>query len=402
MFIRKFCDKDFNELRRILAICFGTTSNNTDEEELQRIKNDKSLRSRNYFNRYVAFDDDGNMTSTINLVPYNAYFDKGVVKVTGIGGVASLPQYRNKGAVRECFSTAFSEMYDNGCAFSYLYGFSTAYYKKFGYCMACDINDWEVKIHRIYPYNTKGSYELVSGDVSGLKTVYDEMCKRFSMLAKRQDEDWLVYEEKDYLKDNSYTYLYRDENGVPKSFFTYKTEANGWENTMNMGENVYFYDKEGFGAILDFAISLRGNYHNLKMSFPSDAKVDTVLLEHAYSAITKKYRSNGMARCINLNSVLQNAEFRGSGKAIIKINDNMLAQNNGIWAIEFKDGNLLSLNKTEENPQAEMDIETFTSLILGKYGAEDFEFVSGLNIYSESEDLSKIFYKKRLAIYDHY
>ena len=402
MLIRKYTDKDFNELRKILAVCFGTANDNTDEEEIQRIKNDKSLRSRHYFNRYLVFDDEGNMTSTINLVPYNAYFDKSVVKVTGVGGVASLPQYRNKGAIRECFSKAFTEMYDEGCAFSFLYGFSTAYYKKFGYAMACDLNDWKIKIHRIYPCNTKGSYELISGDASGLKVVYDEMCKRFSMLAKRQDEDWLVYKKRDYAKDKVYTYLYRDENGVPKSFFTYKTEADGWDNTIDMGENVYFYDKEGFGAILDFAISLKGNFHYLKMSFPTDAKVDTILLEHAYSAITKNYRCNGMARCINLKAVLENAEFCGSGKAIIKINDNMISQNDGIWAIEFKNGCLMSLDKTDEKPYAEMDIETFTSLILGRYDMKDAEFILGLDVYSNIEALSKIFYKKRLALYDRF
>ena len=172
MLIRKMCDKDFGNVRKLLSVCFDFTNNNTDEEELNRIKNDKSIRNRSYFNRYLAFDDNDNLTSTIKLIPYEAFFDNQLVKVSGIGAVASLPQYRNKGAIRQCFSTAFSDMYDEDVAFSYLYGFSSYYYKKFGYCLACDVNEWEVKIHRINPCNTKGSYELVSGDVNGLKEVY--------------------------------------------------------------------------------------------------------------------------------------------------------------------------------------------------------------------------------------
>ena len=402
MLIRKFQQEDFNALRKILAVCFGDVSDRIDEEELERIKNAKGLRNRDYFNRYVAFDDQGNMTSTIRIVPYQAYFDKGLVRLSGIGAVASLPQYRNKGAVRACFSRYFSDEYDNGCAFSYLYGSSMAYYKKFGYALACDLNDWEAKIHRLIPCGTKGSYELVSGDVSGIKEVYAQMCKRFSMLAQRQDEDWLNYEEKDYLKDNTYTYLYRDENGTPKSFFTYKKVVSGWDNILDLGENVYFYDKEGFGAILDFAIKIGGNFHILKMSFPTDANVDTVLVEHARSAITKKCRSNGMARCINLESALKMAAFCGSGRAVIKINDDMIQQNNGTWAIEWKDDNFVSLSKTDKAPQAEMSIEIFTALLLGKYNMSDAEFISGLEIFSGEDTLRQIFYKKRMAIYDHF
>jgi len=402
MFIRKMSDKDFGDVRKILSVCFETPNNNTNDEELNRIKNDKSMRSRNYFNRYLAFDDNGNLTSTIQVIPYKSFFDNQSVNVSGIGGVASLPQYRNKGAVRQCFSTAFSEMYEEEYAFSYLYGFSTSYYKKFGYCLACDVNEWEVKIHRIYPCNTKGSYELISGDISGLKEVYSEMCKRYSLVVDREEDDWNLYSEKDYIKDNSYTYLYRDEKGVPKSFFTYKRVANGWENIMDMGENVYFYDKEGFGAILDFAINMKGNFHVLKMAFPADAKVDTILEEHAYSAITKKYRSNGMARCINLQTVLQKTAFCGSGEIILKINDDMISQNNGTWKIVFENNCLSSIEKTMEKPFAEMSIDIFTAMILGRYDIKDAEYISGLDVYSSDDELAKIFYKRKLAIYDHF
>ena len=41
MFIRKMCDKDFSDVRKLLSVCFNITNNNTDEEELNKIKNDK-------------------------------------------------------------------------------------------------------------------------------------------------------------------------------------------------------------------------------------------------------------------------------------------------------------------------------------------------------------------------
>ena len=99
-----------------------------------------------------------------------------------------------------------------------------------------------------------------------------------------------------------------------------------------------------------------------------------------------------MARCINLKKVLETAKFKGNGRVVIKINDDMIEKNNGTWAIEFKDDALVSLDKTDDAAQAEMSVEIFSALILGRYDMTDADFISGLEVYSESEDLSKIFF----------
>lgn len=80
----------------------------------------------------------------------------------------------------------------------------------------------------------------------------------------------------------------------------------------------------------------------------------------------------------------------------------MLKQNNGTWAIEWADDSLALLSKTDETPDAEMSIEMFTALILGKYDMSDAEFISGLEVYSDSDSLRQIFYRKKIAIYDHF
>ena len=80
----------------------------------------------------------------------------------------------------------------------------------------------------------------------------------------------------------------------------------------------------------------------------------------------------------------------------------MIDQNNNTWKIVFKDNCLLSIDKTTEKPFAEMSIDIFAAMILGRYDIKDAEYISGLTVYSNEDELTKIFYKRKLAIYDHF
>lgn len=83
---------------------------------------------------WAAFDEEsGEMMSTVYVTDYRVQFDGDRYKMGGIGGVASLPQYRRAGGIRACFQKALPILYREGYVFSYLYPFSTAYYRKFGY-----------------------------------------------------------------------------------------------------------------------------------------------------------------------------------------------------------------------------------------------------------------------------
>ena len=82
---------------------------------------------------WAAFDEDGEMMSTLTVPAYQMWFDGQPVRMGGIGGVSTLPQYRKRGGIRGCFEALLPELYRRGYDFSYLYPFSTAFYRKFGH-----------------------------------------------------------------------------------------------------------------------------------------------------------------------------------------------------------------------------------------------------------------------------
>ena len=80
-----------------------------------------------------AFDEDGTMMAKIIDNKYDFYFDGQVIPCGGIGGVSTLPEYRDRGAVREIFRALLPDAYRSGEILSTLYPFNHEFYRKQGY-----------------------------------------------------------------------------------------------------------------------------------------------------------------------------------------------------------------------------------------------------------------------------
>ena len=113
---------------------------------------------------WAAFDEEsGEMTSTVYVTDYQVRFDGRCFKMGGVGGVASLPQYRRAGGIRACFQRALPAMYREGYVFSYLYPFSTAYYRRFGYESCVQRYLAVLDLRQLHPEAFSGSFRLARG-----------------------------------------------------------------------------------------------------------------------------------------------------------------------------------------------------------------------------------------------
>lgn len=111
---------------------------------------------------WAAFSDAGEMMSTIYITDFAVQFDGAVCKTGSIGGVASLPQHRRSGGIRACFRQALPQMYRDGYVFSYLFPFSTAYYRKFGYESCVQRYRTVVHLPQLPPLKDAGTLRLAS------------------------------------------------------------------------------------------------------------------------------------------------------------------------------------------------------------------------------------------------
>ncbi|RIW27462.1 GNAT family N-acetyltransferase [Bacillus salacetis] len=97
-----------------------------DEEKVKRFKqlDDQEL---------YGIEVEGNLAAKLHLLPLNIIFGEASMKMGGIAGVATYPEHRRKGLVKELLSESLIRMRELGQTVSMLHPFSVAFYRKYGW-----------------------------------------------------------------------------------------------------------------------------------------------------------------------------------------------------------------------------------------------------------------------------
>ena len=76
---------------------------------------------------------DGQLAAKVATLPFEQNI-RGVIKpMGGVAGVATYPEFRRRGLVRQLMTAFFAKMRDNGQSISALYPFSESFYERFSY-----------------------------------------------------------------------------------------------------------------------------------------------------------------------------------------------------------------------------------------------------------------------------
>ena len=93
-------------------------------------------------------------------------------------------------------------------------------------------------------------------------------------------------------------------------------------------------DAEAFNGLLFFAKSaFSSDYEKLRFTVPSDMHLEQLIGEN-----TRTFCSvfpNGMLRVVNVERVLENCACRGTGEITLRIEDDIITENNGTWRLHF-------------------------------------------------------------------
>jgi len=99
MIVRRIRPEEYRRVQQFCSLAFEYPVDNPDmsaQEAFDQIIHNPDCRQDLHWDcQWAAFeDDDKTMMSTFIAIPYSANFDGHSVKMSGIGGVATLPQYR--------------------------------------------------------------------------------------------------------------------------------------------------------------------------------------------------------------------------------------------------------------------------------------------------------------------
>lgn len=394
MLIRKTFPEEYRRVNELFAICFEMPYQNCPIDPA----NDQNTH-------WAAFHASGNMMSTFTISDYSIGFDGHKCLMGGIGGVATLPEYRRQGGIRGCFEAALPDMYAQGYDFSFLYPFSTAYYRQFGYECCVQKMKWVINLGLLKVPNITGTVHLAEKNrpmTQAIQAVDQILEQRFNMMVQHQDSHYKWTAEADPAVKQEFTYVWFDAENIPRAYTTFRV-ANEADGRNLVCSRFFFTNQDGFRGLLGLFKSLAADHTYLKFDTPLLPSLQYLMPEWSLGAVSWTLQASaGMVRVINAKRILEKARYRGNGHITLEIHDPEIQENSGRYTITFANGTAESVERSQAPADAVMDISTFSALICGVCDWDDAKLTfRGLEIHKE-EYFSQVFYRKPLMICDYF
>lgn len=399
MFARKLEPKEYWRAGLNMAVAFESPF-----EYGKELEKSGSAEAKPLEDYYGAFPSEGEgPVASIIMNKKQVRFDGHVVKMGGVGGVATLPAHRRGGAVRACMELSLRDLYKEGYALSHLYPFSTAYYRQYGFAPAGKSLRWRVKLSDLKRLPDVGGTvrQLMPGDdMRVLTEIYDKAYGdiNFSCLRESFDKD---LEGDKPLGEKRWIFLWSDDEGVPGGFLIGSrvkdtlhcvTEFSGRDGLM-------FVDARALTGLLHFVhTAFIANFADIEFGIPDHIDLSGLLPE--ISGIDYRPTLNGMARAVNAEMLLKYCRCRGQGKLTLKIADKIIPENNDTFLLDYAPFRENLVKRTDAPADIELDVGNLAVLLGGCRDTGSIAMTPDIRVNGSGADLSQVFWRKPCHVLD--
>ncbi len=174
--VRLAREKDLAFLKHAWDVCFHDAKEFIDWNFAENFS---------YTDTLIA-ESEGVPASNMQLMPHKISLRGREYPINYVSGVATLPEFRNRGLVRELFRFGFPEMEQRGEPISLLVPFNYPFYEKFGYRQCYN------KVFRYADVPPEGSVspEITTELMENLDRIYRNAMKEKTGYALRTKMDW--------------------------------------------------------------------------------------------------------------------------------------------------------------------------------------------------------------------
>ncbi|MCL2209143.1 MAG: GNAT family N-acetyltransferase [Treponema sp.] len=389
--IRRLETDDLPQLQRMHVIVFNFRRDFSKEEE-----NEPDPLDHPAHWAWGAFEGK-KLLAGIWEIEFLMRFDGHDVKMSGIGGVGTLPEARKGGYVRRIFEKMLPEAYEKGVLFSSLAPFSHDFYRKFGYEICCARNNISIPANCLSIIKPYGQFILVhpGDDTSLLAEVHSEYIKNINHGVNRDywsdNRAWKNFTRQDPYASGSFIYLWKDETGKPKSYIKYQDKTEEGEHQMSISEFA-FSDIKGMYGAFGLVSGLSAQFENLKWAMP--VFIDPFdFIGDAWS-VEQKIKPKDMTRIINIKTALElmRSPPDCEGQYIIEVNDENITANSGKYLVQFGSRGS-KVSSTSKNADIQCDIPALSQLVTGYRSLENalYSRQKGLTVNGNLEILKRVF-----------
>ena len=321
-------------------------------------------------------DDDKTLMADMEIEERTSFFGKNTLKCLAVGGVASKPEYRRRGAVRSIFSSLFNEeKYNNGAEISILYPFSFAYYRQFGYESAGRAVELCVPFSEFISIPRYYNVFLYEGqDNRQFFDLYNKSASRSRLAFERSDAKYFNFKPYESML---YTYVLDD-------YSAYITFSVNREKETIFVKEIEYLSKESLLKILGFLRTFDGNQKYAHFSKISESS-PLLYLVSPEKYVSMRFFSTGSARILDIESVLKKAEYPSFGGSFSVRCIDTVKKNNGVFIVEYENGRA-QVRKGGGSADIILEPYAASKIFLGGIrDADALKYMNGIEILNDNK-----------------
>ena len=325
--------------------------------------------------RYILIVEDGGViVSTLLCQPMPVYINGDLVSHASTGGVATIPEARNKGYAGAMMAETVRMLRAEKVCLSSLWPFSYPYYRKYGWEIASEVRGYNApgKVFSELGDASKAR-GAKQGDLAQIKLVYDDWARNYNCLTQRSDKWWgRVMGIKEPLKmvtepGDDRGFVVHMADGRIDGYAAYKVGGDGEAKSVEVNEIAFsqLRDRRDMLALLG-SIDPEG-----KVAF--GAPMDDLFLQELPNPrlVSAGINASFQLRVIDPPAAMKclAVDEDVSGKVTFAISDPVFKQG---WEFGISvDGGAISVGKPDPRRKLEMDVQTFARLYSGYLTAYD-------------------------------
>ena len=391
MEVRRLTENEHFEANMISYVAFHMRM-----EDPEKVREDSKKLS---MEDWGAISDDGKIMARILNYRFDTWLDGQLVANGGIGGVSTLPEYRNTGAVRAIFGKLIPEAYRNGEVISTLYPFSHAFYRKFGYETACWRNDYEFAPGVLAGYRFDGTAELWKPDdpVGEFTALYNRFAENYNLAVRRDDKMMLEKHLKgEYYKDRKFGYLLK-EDGVPVAYLIFQDIRHDPAAILEV-QDIAWDGRKGMNALLGFLGRFSADYGTVRMFLPASVELFSFIRSPRVYDIAQTVRQDYMIRAVNVQRLLEVIRKPDDCSFVIRVEgDEYIAENNGTWEVGGS-----GAARTDKAPDLTVSIQALGQMAAGCVSLSEAMYRPDVAVAGKEDVLAKVFVRKPVLMEDHF
>lgn len=303
------------------------------------------------------FTPNDELVSQICIYPCNVNIHGKIMKMGGVTGVGTYPEYANMGLMNDLIKLALKKMRDNGQHISYLYPYSIPYYRRKGWEIMSDHMTFSITDAQLpKTIEVPGHVERLYVNEEDVIDIYDKFARTNHGALIRNKFEWDEYWRWED-EDERTAAVYYDEGEIPQGYVFYWIE----NDVFHIKEMIYLTQEARKGlwnfinAHFSMIDSVKGDiYRNEPLAFLLDDSQITETIEPYY-----------MARIVDVSALLKEYPFSESFKPFhFIVTDPVAEWNNGIFSIsQDKEGNV-EVTDQPLGKAVELDIQTLSTMLM--------------------------------------